>query len=53
MLCQDFKDAIIIVAFKEVFNKLKAKGYAPIFNVKDNQATVPINTFLETGGCKW
>ena len=34
--CLDFKDATIITAFEEVFNKLKAKGYEPKFNVTDN-----------------
>ena len=27
--CPDFNDAIIIAAFEEVFNKLKANGYEP------------------------
>ena len=46
--CPDFKDATIIAASKEVFNKLKAKGYEPTFNVTDNQATAPIKSFLRT-----
>ena len=46
--CPDFKDNTITVVFKEVFNKLKAKGYAPRFNVTDNQATSPIKVFLNT-----
>ena len=49
--CPDFKDAIIIAAFEELFNKLKAKGYEPKFNVKENQATAPIKAFLKTQGC--
>ena len=48
--CPDFKDATIIAAFEEVFNKLKAKGYKPKFNVTDNPATVPIKAFLKTQG---
>ena len=51
--CPDFKDETIITAFKEVFNELKSKGYAPQFNVTDNQATVPIKAFLKTQECKW
>ena len=51
--CPDFKYDTIIVAFKDVFNELKIKGYIPAFNVPDNQATVPIKTFLKTKGCKW
>ena len=49
----DFKDDTIIAAFKEVFNRPKAKSYAPQFNVTDNQATAPIKAFLKTQGCKW
>ena len=50
--CPDFKDATIIAAPKEVLNKLKAKGYAPKFDVTGNQATSLINPFLKTQGCK-
>ena len=46
--CPDFKDATITTAFKEVFNKLKGKSYAPRFNVTDNQATALIKAFLKT-----
>ena len=46
--CPDFKVATIIAAFKKVFNKFKAKGYAPKFNVTDNQATAPIKAFPRT-----
>ena len=49
--CPD-KDATIIVAFKEVFNELKAKGYEPQFNMMDNQTIAPINACLKTKGCK-
>ena len=48
--CLDFKDATIITAFEEVFNKLKAKGYGPKFNMTDNQAIAPIKAFLKTQG---
>ena len=46
----DFKDDTLIVVFEEVFNKLKANGYVPGFNVTDNQAIAPIKDFLKTQG---
>ena len=51
--CPDFKGATIITVFREVFNKLKAKGYVPRFNMTNNQATSPTKAFLKTNGCKW
>ena len=43
----DFKDRIIIKAFKEVFTELKSKGHIPTFNITDNQATRPIKELLK------
>lgn len=39
-------DESIIQAFEDVFDQLKNKGYAPRFNVTDNQAAKSIRKFL-------
>jgi hypothetical protein len=51
--CIDFKDDTTVAAFEEVFNELKDKGYAPTFNVTDNQAMTRIKAFLKKDRCKW
>ena len=51
--CPGFEDNTIITAFEEVFNKLKSKGYTPLFNVTDNQATASLKALLKNKGCTW
>ena len=46
-------DDAIIAAFEDVFGQLKKKGYAPRFNVTDNQAAAAIKKFLTKEECKW
>jgi hypothetical protein len=48
-----FKDDAIILAFEEVFNKLKTNGYTPAFNGTDNHTTAPLKAFLKTQGYTW
>ena len=42
-----------ILAIKDVFSKLKSKGYTPAFNLTDNQAMAPAKAFLKTKGYTW
>ena len=41
----------IIAAFTKLFNDLTAKGFAPTFNVTDNQAAAAIKTFVTSRNC--
>jgi len=41
----------IITAFEQVYNDLTTRGYRPLFNVTDNQASTPIANFLRHKGC--
>ncbi len=45
-------DVCIFNAHKLNFNELKSKGYKPILNVMDNQATKHIKKFLTKDKCK-
>ena len=49
----DLTDDTIIGAFDIIFTDLKQKGYAPKFNVTDNQAATAIKKFLTKEKCKW
>ena len=49
LLTTDFKDSTHIQAFEQVFNDLKDKGYAPKFNVTDNQETKQIKEIEKWG----
>lgn len=40
-------------AFDQVFQELKEWGLKPSFNVTDNPATKPIETYLKTEDAKW
>eukprot|EP00804_Cyclotella_cryptica_P029536 CCRYP_020583-RA/>CCRYP_020583-RA protein AED:0.35 eAED:0.26 QI:0/-1/0/1/-1/1/1/0/1386 len=49
----NLRDETILKAFDEVFQTLKSKGFKPAFNVTDNQAAVPIKTYLNQEQTSW
>ena len=49
----DLTDDTIVGAFDSIFTNLKKKGFAPKFNVTDNQAATAIKKFLTKEECKW
>ena len=49
---QNLQDATVIEAFEKIFTDMEERGHKPVFNVTDNQATVPLKEYLKKKGCK-